>query len=307
MCNVHICQVQREQSCANVAGVGPVAPTYEELTRSLLHDWDFAPYPQPTLRQLHQVDVYLVALQAHGEGVGTSSIQSDEAKPLDSASIAAANTTSPVLGVVGIVWVPLGGMSSHSASSSSSRYTAGAHASCNGAMRRDVCREVEGYLQVVLVAPEHRRRGIAKRLLAALMHLNLSKASATDKTNTTPADVSLPLIQRWRLHTMRASSDNTQRYLADLFKKQQDSLPKEQQEKGEKQQKPTHVSGPPTHSCCCANRVGELTDNVRAVERMYECIGFRLRRVMHRYYDGAADGIEMVRHMTTRKTQRDEG
>ncbi|RNF18272.1 transferase [Trypanosoma conorhini] len=96
-----------------------------------LERWCYLPYPACSRRHLEQVDLFVVASRAStpdGTAAATAGVLED--------------TSSAMVGAVGVVWVPLApGL------------------------------EVEGYIQVVLVQATYRRRHIAGELLRRVLQL----------------------------------------------------------------------------------------------------------------------------------------
>ncbi|PBJ80747.1 hypothetical protein BCY84_00944 [Trypanosoma cruzi cruzi] len=139
----------------------------------------------------------------------------------------AEDVSSAMVGVVGVVWVPL----------------------APGA-------QVEGYIQLVLVLPTHRRRHIAQQLLRRALRL------------VEGGDPSRKIV-RWRLHTMTPSQQTTA-YLRRVLPDNDDAASREQ-------------------------LLEEMERLVAAVPRVYETLGFDVRRNMYAYYDNSADAVEMVK------------
>ncbi|KAH8614101.1 hypothetical protein ERJ75_000720500 [Trypanosoma vivax] len=199
----------------------------------------FFPYPPCPRQLLEQVDFYLVACDT-----------SATARLSDLSSLPSAHSSGSevvdygvsMVGAIGVVWVPLS----------------------PGPF-------VEGYVQVVLVQPEFRRRRIARRMLERLMH---RKNGGAD--NTKP-------IVRWRLHTMLLTAA-TKIYIRSFVFNEQPN--------------PTgvvHTSFAKSDGVSGTQLSLEETEQlVAAVPRMYEELGFTTRRYVYAYYAGKADAVEMV-------------
>jgi ribosomal protein S18 acetylase RimI-like enzyme len=127
--------------------------------------------------------------------------------------------------------------------------------------------EMEAYIQVVLVRPASRRQGVGnamvKRVLNDLADQQISAASGDS--------LGPPKLIRVRLHTM-VDSTNTRKYLSDTLT-----------------QPATDNDGRRDQSDCEA-----LLSMMSSVRRMYEDLGFSVRRNCPKYYASMADGIEMV-------------
>ncbi|PWV13705.1 hypothetical protein C3747_41g268 [Trypanosoma cruzi] len=187
-----------------------------------LEKWCFLPYPECTRSRLEQVNIFFVASCR---------------TPATDTTEGAEDVSSAMVGVVGVVWVPL----------------------APGV-------QVEGYIQLVLVLPTHRRRHIAQQLLRRALRL------------VEGGDPSRKIV-RWRLHTMTPSQQTTA-YLRRVLPESDDSASREQ-------------------------LLEEMERLVAAVPRVYETLGFDIRRNMYAYYDNSADAVEMVKVVQGRENAAD--
>ncbi|KEG11493.1 hypothetical protein DQ04_02561000 [Trypanosoma grayi] len=169
-----------------------------------------------------------------------------------------------MVGVVGVVWVPL----------------------APGAL-------VEGYLQVVLVQPRYRRHRIAHQLLGRALRL-------------VEGGDSRRVIARWRLHTMGPSS-STSDYLRRITGTDTSSS-----SVAEKASSSSSSSSSSTIRTIKGVEIGkglsasdgeeanhmqveEAERLVAAVPRIYESLGFIIRRNVYAYYGKCAEALEMVK------------
>ncbi|ESL08727.1 hypothetical protein TRSC58_03565 [Trypanosoma rangeli SC58] len=186
-----------------------------------LERWCYLPYPACSRRNLEKVDLFLVASPS------PASISASRATSTSTTAGAGEDASSAMVGAVGVVWVPLA-----------------------------PGREVEGYIQVVLVQPAYRRRHIAEDLLRRVLRL----VEGGDPVRR---------IFRWRLHTM-VSAPQTTAYLRRVLP--ENDNPAVQDELLE-----------------------EMERLVAAVPRVYEKLGFTIRKNIYAYYNKSADAVEMVR------------
>lgn len=235
----------------------------ERLTALLSHEWGeeaFLPYPRCTAAHIQRVHSFWVALPATP---ADNDQNENEASP--SASSSHAVCKEEVYGVVGVVWVALHGIRSVS------------HGT-----------PVEGYIQVVLVPPAYRRRGIAKALLSAVLSTRQTLGSHVADHNRCSGVMDLPAqICRWRLHTA-SPSPSTLKYLLPYYDDlvfSKESFAKD----GE------------------AEKTKIMEENLKGTVAMYTHLGFRVRATRYRYYDGAGDAVEMEHVVTVdRKRGRAE-
>ncbi|RNF12788.1 transferase [Trypanosoma rangeli] len=191
-----------------------------------LERWCYLPYPACSRRNLEQVDLFLVASPT-STSASTAAASTSSTTTTTTTSGAVEDASSAMVGVVGVVWVPLA-----------------------------PGREVEGYIQVVLVQSAYRRRHIAEDLLQRVLQL----VGGGD---------SVQRIFRWRLHTM-VSSPQTTAYLRRVL--------------------------PENDNPAVQNELLEEMERlVAAVPRVYEKLGFTIRKNMYAYYNKSADAVEMVR------------
>ncbi|CBH11774.1 hypothetical protein, conserved [Trypanosoma brucei gambiense DAL972] len=122
---------------------------------------------------------------------------------------------------------------------------------------------VEGYIHVVWVRPDYRRHRVAYRLL--------ERTLAMTQIGNPPNK-----ILRWRLHTM-CTSLNTREYLSRFLHERKSSST-------------TASDDDDVHLL-----LKETETLITAVPRMYERLGFCVRRNVFKYYDGKADGVEMIK------------
>lgn len=242
----------------------PSVATYEAITDALSKSWSFAPFPRCTRRQLLQTQTYLAACSEDG---------------------------SSLLGIVGIVWVPLNGRQHLPPISENAKETSSSLATRGTAPPSLPC--VECYIQLVLVAPSQRRRGIARRLLHAALGHSMTTNSPSWYGSSGSEPYQPCYIARWRLHTMDPTTDGTRRYLAQLEKTEgaaedESRLPKADHS----EDRDATVT---TRNVEESEVVERSIKNIAAVIDMYERLGFTRRRELYRYYAGTADAIEMVR------------
>lgn len=263
--------------------------TYSDVVDELNSErWSFAPYPRCTRSQLLQVHTFWVMVQRESreEETTTPVRSSSHAQPEDitvnrerSEDDAASAVLSPppkkVLQdsgsslfsssprfacVVGVVWVRL---ASGTALPQRQRVSQGENTvtTSNAGLR-----PLEGYLQVVLTHPDHRRRGLASSLLRACLASETMPANvfASDGEGGQPYRV-----ERWHLHTLTASTSISR-------------AKREARREG----------------CRDAAASGGVDDDAEAIAAtlaMYRRLGFAERRYLYGYYAGEKDAVELVK------------
>ncbi|KAK7194239.1 hypothetical protein NESM_000338700 [Novymonas esmeraldas] len=220
--------------------------TYLDVVQALHDDveWSSTPYPPCTRAQLLQVHSYWVAVP---KAAAASCAGATAAADIETASAATAEGTAegPSFAcVVGVVWVRL----------STAVSVASRHAPRPA---------VEGYIQVVLTHPSHRRRGLASWLLTQCLACTEAPASvfASDRCGAAAYR-----IQRWHLHTLAAVR-----------------LPAK---------RPRRDDGV-ANAAASASRDGDAA--IAATISLYQRLGFHERRHLARYYAGKDDAVELVK------------
>lgn len=176
------------------------------------------------------------------------------------------------IGVVGVVWVPLSGNSV--ADRRWIRLHSAGICSSPSSPQTTSLPLVEGYLQLVMVNPRYRCRGVARSLLQRCL------ATAVTAGVSPTAPMQQYSVSRWRLHTM-LSGEGPMQPLCRAGKRCRDSsFPDEEN---------TPLLELGGMSC------EDATKMMAATIRMYEGLGFHRRRCLVRYYGGCNDAVELVR------------
>nr|CCC90981.1 conserved hypothetical protein [Trypanosoma congolense IL3000] len=220
--------------------------TLHKVITNVLCEANLFPYPSQSSDKLSSVDLYVAAFSALPERGFTSQTFPNWEEWNDS------DAKNFLVGVVGVAWTSLS----------------------PGCV-------VEGYLHVVWVRPEYRRRRIVQQLLRRT--LSITEGGPLSHR-----------VMRWRLHTMKSSAATNEYLLATL----RNGVARAVSFKATDDGGFDAADG----NAAYEEELKDVELLFSAVKRMYKEFGFCVRRYIYKYYAGKADAVEMIKNIPrTRK------
>lgn len=248
--------------------------TIEAVRQVVETEWTedcFFPYTRPSHASLMRVNLFVTAW---GSGIPTSTEDSQAVSTFpDECNSSSYLKPQTLCGVLGVSWVP---MTAPRSTQDSSRP------------------QIEGYVQLVVVHPQYRGRGLAKRLLStclALREIHLPPKSGG--TAVAGGAAVIGDVLRWRLHTMVASHASLSFLLPLIPKELQIQGLCRQLEKGHKEDD-AYAFHQEKEKYEDKAHVRWLQETLQRTTELYRFFGFHVRRQLYKYYEKEADAVEMV-------------